>query len=264
MTDDARLQKVYDELGGPDNARREILVLAEDEADSEARVAMCHVYADALARLGSSLWISGAIFGTDRRDGLSPFGFGDDDVVGLATVCQIAGELARGATALFEATNIYGGAALVRQLLEVGYLASAFADGDRLAAEWMRADRAERQKFWSPGRLRKKSNGRHLSNDYWDHCDRGGHPTARALDLLPDHEGTPSAFLWADLAGHLHTIWLSVEAAVDARAGRLPDDVGAWFPEITAAGESWLEQDKLTLVLRAMHKRVRRPADHED
>lgn len=263
MTDEERLEEIYEELGGAENARREILVLAEDEADQEMRAAICRVYSDALARVGDSLWVGGAIFGPDRRDEDSPFGFGDDDIVGLATVCQIGGELGRGATDLFDAGNRYAGSALVRQLLEVGYLVSAFAEGDKLAAEWMRADRGQRQKFWSPGQLRRRSNGRHLSKDYWDHCDRGGHPTAKGLDLLPDHDAPPISFLWADLAGHLHPIWLGVEKAIEARADRLPDDVGVWFPEIAEAGSSWLERDKLTMVIRAMHSRVRRAPDPE-
>jgi hypothetical protein len=186
MNHEERLQQVYEELGGADAARASLLELAGEEADQEARVGICRVYAEALGRIGDSLWIGGAIFGPDRVEGRSPFGFGDDDVVGLATVCQIGGELARGAVALFEAGNLYAAAALVRQLLEVGYLASAFAAGDGLAAEWMRADREERRRFWSPARLRRRSNGRHLSADYWDHCDRGGHPTAGAPSLLPD------------------------------------------------------------------------------
>jgi hypothetical protein len=263
MSDEERLQEVFAELGGADNARKEIFELAEDGADQEARARMCGLYADSLARIGGLLWVGGAILGPDRRDGASPFGFGDDDVVGLAAVCQMGGELARGAVDLFEAGNLYAGSTLVRQLLEIGYLVSAFAESDKLAAEWMRANRKERQKFWSPAQLRRKSNGRHLSKDYWDHCDRGGHPTAEALDLLPDHEALPAAFLWADLAGHLYAIWSAVEKAVEVRAGRLPDDANAWFPEVAEAAAAWLEQDKFTMVLRAMHGRVRRPSDAE-
>jgi phage/plasmid primase-like uncharacterized protein len=48
-------------------------------------------------------------------------------VVGVATVAQISGELGAGAVALLEAGNNYAAAALIRQLVEVEYLASAFA-----------------------------------------------------------------------------------------------------------------------------------------
>jgi hypothetical protein len=56
------------------------------------------------------------MLGTDQRDGQSPFGFGTDAVVGLAVVVQIAGELISGAVALLAQDNLYGAAALLRQL----------------------------------------------------------------------------------------------------------------------------------------------------
>lgn len=43
------------------------------------------------------LWPFGYMFGTDRRDGESPFGFGSDATVGLVVVVEIAGELLSGA-----------------------------------------------------------------------------------------------------------------------------------------------------------------------
>jgi hypothetical protein len=90
------------------------------------------------------------MFGPYRAEGRSPIDFGSDDVVGLATVCQVGGELARGAVELLGANNRYGASALVRQLVEVEYLAAAFSEkGDEIAGEWMRADREERKKFWS-------------------------------------------------------------------------------------------------------------------
>jgi hypothetical protein len=255
------LQEVFDELGGEEAAKESLFELAVDEDDQESRAKICRTYANALEQIGKWLWLQGAMIGPDRAEGQSPFGFGSDDVVGLATVCQIGGELARGAIALFEADNPYAASALVRQLLEIEYLASAFAEKDEIAAEWMRADRNQRRKFWSPSELRKRSDGRYLSKDYWDHCDRGGHPTRDALPLLPDHNSPPPAFLWADLAGHLYSIWSSVVRAVEVRGDELPDEARSTFPKITVATEAWLKKDRLTLVLRAMHMRVRRVAD---
>ena len=48
------------------------------------------------------MWLSGAIIGTARITGTSPFGVGDDRTVGLATVCLIGGELAGGAVQLLK------------------------------------------------------------------------------------------------------------------------------------------------------------------
>jgi hypothetical protein len=67
------------------------------------------------------------------------------------------------------------------------------------------------------------------------------------------------AFFWTDLAGHLYSIWSNVVRAVEVREDELSDEVRTAFPSIAEATENWLEQDKLTLVLRAMHARIRRP-----
>lgn len=256
---DERLQEVFDELGDEQAAKEALLEFAADEGDQETRAGICKTYAEALARTGRILWTHGALIGSGRVEGQSPFGFGDDDVVGLATVCQIGGELTRGAMDLIEADNLYGASALVRQLLEVEYLSFAFAEKDEIAAEWMHADRNQRRKFWSPGELRKRSGGRYLSADYWDHCDRGGHPTRDSLPLLPDHKQPHRAFFWADLAGHLYSIWSNVVRAVEVRGDGLSDEVRVVFPSIAEATAIWLEDDRLTLMLRAMHARVRRP-----
>jgi hypothetical protein len=259
-----RLQEIYEDLGGEEAAKEALLELADDEEDKEARAEMCRRYAEALAQTGKFLWLHGALIGPDRAEGQSPFGFGNDDVVGLATVCQIGGELTRGAIDLIEADNRYGAAALVRQLLEIEYLSFAFAEKDEIAAEWLHADRDRRKRFWSPGELRKRSGGRYLSADYWDHCDRGGHPTRDAFPLLPDHKQMHPAFFWADLAGHLYSVWSNVVRAVEVRGDELSAEVRTAFPSIAEATECWLEQDKLTLVLRAMHAQVRRPADQAE
>ena len=254
-----KLQEVLAELGGEEEAREVLLELAADKADQKTRAKMCATYADALAETGKRLWVDGALSGPDRTVGKSPFDFGNDDTVGLATICQVGGQLAKGTVDLLGAENLYGAQALIRQIVEVEYLANAFAEKDDIAAEWMRADRDERRRFWSPAGLRKRSAGKFLSEDYWDHCDRGGHPTREALPYLPEHQGLPSAFVWADLAGHLYGTWSGVIRAVDVRGNQVGQHVGVQFPAVAKAQAEWLDNDKLTLVLRAMHGRVRRP-----
>lgn len=119
---------------------------------------VCEAYADALAEIGQLVWTTGNILGPDRAEGESQFGFGNDDVVGLSIVCQVGGELARGILDLLDAGNLYAAQALLRQIVEVEYLAVAFAERDAVAAEWLRADCKARLKFWSPARLRKRTN----------------------------------------------------------------------------------------------------------
>jgi hypothetical protein len=63
---------------------------------------------------------------------------------------------------LLDNGNLYAAAALLRQLVEVEYLAWAFAEDDEEAAAWLRSTKEERTKFWQPRltSLGKRSAGR--------------------------------------------------------------------------------------------------------
>jgi hypothetical protein len=230
---------------GDDEMPEVLAELLSDEAASASRIEVCETIAGALSNAGRILWVTGYMLGPDRVEGDSPYGFGKDDTVGLATVAQVGGELARGAIALFSDGNLYGGSALMRQLVEVQYLAAAFAEQDAIAAEWLRADRDERLSFWTAGKLRKRAGGRFLAEDYWDHCDRGGHPTRDGLPLLPDHRQVPVGVLWVDLAGHLRGIWGSVVKAIEVRRTDVPDEAMDDFSRVAVAVDRWLEADGL-------------------
>lgn len=216
--------------------------MAADKKGQRARRTMCRTYVKELAKAGKMLREA------DRGE----------DITGLATLCLIGTELASGASDLLDAGNRYGAQALIRQLVEVEYLASAFAEEDEIAAQWVRSDRAERQKFWSPAKLRARANGKFLREDYWDHCELGGHPTPIARVLLAPDE-FPSAFIWADMCGHLHGIWAGVISAVDVRHDQLPEGFGILLGPIMNAEDKWMEADALTRVLRSMHVLFRRP-----
>lgn len=217
--------------------------LLNDEEAHAARRHLCEGIADGLTEAGRVLLVSGHIIGPDRKEGRSPFGHGNDDVVGLAVVAQVGGELAHGTISLLDAGNLYGAAALMRQLVEVEYLAAAFAEQDEVAAEWLRADRTVRRSFWRPAQLRDRAGGRFLAADYSDHCDMGGHPTREAVQLLPDHRPLPVRVLWVDLAGHLQGIWASTEKAIEVRKGDVPKGATADFERITALVDQWLAAD---------------------
>jgi hypothetical protein len=179
-----------------------------DRASAERRIALCRALGEAFRERGDFLWIKGNLLGPDRALKASPFDFGDDADVGLATVTQIAGELTMGAVALLEQGNLYAAAALIRQLVEIEYLAWAFAEDQEQAKEWLRSTREERLRFWQPRDLRQRSHGRFRSADYATHCERGGHPTPQAMALLPDHSGRDLPMLWwLDLAIHAASTW---------------------------------------------------------
>jgi len=214
----------------------------KDEAGRLAREEVCRRVGATLRDGGELLWVGGYALGTDRRDGRSPFGFGDDATVGLATVMQVGAELTQGAVALFDRGGLYAGAALVRQLVEVEYLAWAFAEDRVEAMDWLRSGKDERLARWQPGRIRKRSGGRFRASDYAGHCERGGHPTPRSKALLPGHsQSEPLAMWWLDLAQHALSAWdyglaaspkldldYSDELAEVAARNDLPAVIAAW------------------------------------
>lgn len=172
---------------GDDQVRQLLRDLIENEAAVASRVSACDAVAGGLAQVGLALWVSGAFIGGDRVSGESPFGFGQDRAVGIATVAQIGGELARGAVGLLGGGNRYAASALLRQLVEIEYLAHAFAIGSETAEAWLRADRQKRRTFWSPKKVRDRASGEFPDEHYWSHCERGGHPTTEGMSLLHCH-----------------------------------------------------------------------------
>jgi hypothetical protein len=168
-----------------DGLRDALEAAARDEAGAKARKQFGECLAATLRAGGQVLWIGGAMIGPDRAEGQSPFDFGSDATVGLATVMQIAGELVSGAVLLLGEGNRYAAAALIRQLVEVEYLAWAFAEDEEEATDWMRSNRKERERFWKPARIRERAGSRLRGEDYWEHCGKGGHPLPRASICFP-------------------------------------------------------------------------------
>lgn len=204
----------------PTEADRIKQLFAAAEADPDAQAAREHLartLAEAFRRLGALLWVAGAIIGGDRVAGRSPFDFGSDANVGIALVAQIAGELTSGVIALLDQDNIYGAAALLRQIVEVEYLAWAFGSDKAEAETWLRSSRDERLKIWQPRHLRDRSKGRFRGVDYAMHCERGGHPTPYAMQLLPEHPAREGlGGWWFDLCSHGSSTWRYLSEALPA------------------------------------------------
>lgn len=216
-------------------------------------MAVCRDIAETLARVGNVLWATGFIFGDDRVSLASPYEFGEDATVGVATVAQIGGELARGAVVMLDAGNLYAAGALIRQLVEIQYLAHSFEEQHEIAAQWLRADHEERRNFWSPRHLRRRAGGKFLSSDYSHHCEMGGHPTMSSFPLLPGHQMLHPEFLWVDLANHLVGIWQHVSACSERLVGGpVPE---AWaIPDIAASVMSWSAKDGLSTALVELNR----------
>jgi hypothetical protein len=188
-------------------------------SDLRGAIAACERVAASLYDLGWRFKEIGRIYGCDS----SPYGFGTERLVGLGAVTQIGGELGTGVVVLLSNKNKYAAATLLRQIVEVEYLAWALANDETTATAWLHTNRDLRERFWSPAALRKRSGNRFAAEDYRRHCDFGGHPTREGANLLPAAAyAVLPMFLWADLTHHLMRIWTS---AVQAANDLTPSDV---------------------------------------
>jgi hypothetical protein len=176
-------------------------VSVEDAHQSDARSEAAHRLASSLEKIGKHAFVSGHILGADRRDGRSPFGHGDDAVVAVARLASIASELISGSADLIADGRVYAGSALLRQLVEVEYLARAFALDTQQASDWLRSDKRERMKFFSPRALREASDGFFRDGDYQWHCEMGGHPVPDCGALL-ENRNNVGQLLLSDAVGH--------------------------------------------------------------
>jgi hypothetical protein len=161
---------------------------AEDEVLAKMRIALAKFTADTFTQVADELHAIGHIFGPDRVNGHSPGGHGSDEIV------------------------------LLRQMVEIEYLAWAFETRDKDAERWLRSTREERESFFKPCKLRQVSNGKFRGKDYGYHCELGGHPVPRSFVLLKKDIAIGQLLL-SDLLGHTGRIW---------------DHVLDW-----AAGDSW-------------------------
>ena len=155
---------------------------------------------------GQELHIAGHIIGTDRRDGLSPFGHGDDAAVAVSMLLRIGSQLVSASADLIGDGRRYAGSALIRQLVEVEYLAWAFETKDEDAARWLRSTQDERRSFFTPAKLRAAAGKRFRSRDYGHHCELGGHPVPTSWRLLNDDLAIGQLML-SDGLGHSGRIW---------------------------------------------------------
>lgn len=239
-------------MSQPDDSIREAALEAlEEERSTQTREDAARALGDAMRDAGRALWIRGYLIGADRVRGTSPDGFGSDLTVGIATGLQVGGQLIAGATALVDLGNHYGAMALVRQLVEVEYLAWAFAeDRDRTAETWLRSTAEDRRRLWQPRNLRESSGGRFRAKDHGDHCERGGHPTPSAATLLPDHsDALPQGFIWVELCVHGSSAWDYFAAGIKAQheyetIAKIPSVIA-----LTKTLESWRSTDLLVGLL---------------
>jgi hypothetical protein len=225
-----------------EQVRKALRAAALSQSLIEQRAALARLTVEVFAGVGRDVHVTGWIIGPDRAAGNSPFGNGSDETVAIGTLLRIAAQLVGGAVRLFEAGAAYGGASLIRQLVEVEYLAWAFQTRDGDAERWLRSDHRERQRLFSPVNLRKGSAGRFRDQDYRFHCEHGGHPVPGASALL---DGDPALvqLLMVDMLGHAGRIW--DHAVVWARTASLGDFILKRSADMSGAYGPWKDADPL-------------------
>ncbi len=179
---------------------------ATDAAQIQARYHLAQTTAQTFSTVGGELHAIGHIVGTDRVRGVSKSGNGSDEVVAVSLLLRVAGQLVSASTDLFSDGRHYAAAALLRQLVEIEYLAWAFDARDNDAERWLRSTADERRDFFTPAKLRHAAQGKFRGKDYGYHCEMGGHPVPQAAILLSADDLT-SQLLLSDLLGHTGRIW---------------------------------------------------------
>ncbi|MFZ0500990.1 MAG: hypothetical protein WAM52_17790 [Steroidobacteraceae bacterium] len=179
---------------------------AADPVQVAIRYQLARTTADTFSTAGAELHVVGHILGADRVRGRDPGVNGRDEIVAVSLLLRIAGQLVSASADLFDDGRHYAAAALLRQLVEVEYLAWAFDTRDSDAERWLRSTVEERREFFAPAKLRDAAKGRFRGKDYGHHCELGGHPVPRAAILLGGDESI-SQLLLSDMLGHTGRIW---------------------------------------------------------
>ena len=230
-----------------DEAYRDVLLkeyneILEDDGAQELRERVATVIPERLAGTGQRLYIHNYLSS-------------DTAGLGFALATQMAAELGQGSAHLFRAELWYPGAALVRQLIECGYLVALMGEDREEAKNWLTSSRAEILKRFTPARMRKRSVRNFRGEEYEAHCDRGGHPNPAGRVLLRGQlegkEINPRSH-WVDLAQHLGELWDTFCAALPLYDPRADDQHEFYSPhrspeggeEIHALLGEWRDHDR--------------------
>ncbi len=215
---------------------------AEDQRLNEHRLRLAQFASATFASAGKLFHVGGHLIGSDRVKEQSPFGHGSDETVAISLLLRIGSELISASADLFSNGRPYAAAALLRQLVEIEYLAWAFETNDKDGERWLRSTRSERQSFFTPAKLRQAAGGRFRGKDYGYHCELGGHPVPGSTALLGDDEAVCQLLL-SDLVGHAGRIWDHVAAW--ARKNSYGELVFELNEQIAKRFSEWKELDPL-------------------
>jgi hypothetical protein len=180
---------------------------ANDKDVTACRYELARFCSNQLNEAGTELHLIGHFVGSDRARGISPFGHGNDETVAVSMLLRVAAQLTSASADLFADGRQYAAAALLRQMVEIEYLAWAFETRDGDAERWLRSNQEDRQKFFTPAKLRAAAHGTFRGKDYGYHCELGGHPVPQTGGILLRGESATGQLLLSDLLGHVGRIW---------------------------------------------------------
>lgn len=217
-------------------------------AVQQSRKAVCRAIAEGLDEVSRILLVQWV--GADER------------CRGLALLTRECAQLAAGTVRLFDTTKLYyAGSALTRQVIECQYLFWRFAEDPEEARRWFRSPPDEVRQVFSPQALRKSSAGLFRDQEYWNHCNTGGHPSAAGSYLLEIGVGPA---VWLDLAEHLVNTWGFLLEAINVQnmAAVASDELRRRILETV---EPWVDAEDVRVLdvlsmpyVRALQKREAR------
>jgi hypothetical protein len=177
----------------------------------------------------------------------------------VSTVACMAAELADAAVDMAIKERYYAVGALIRQLIECEYLLAWFNDGLEHARTWGESTPAKVRDSLQPKHMRKLTG---FSNqEYWKHCDTGGHPAPSGARLLrkldPARKSWPyqAAELLIDLGLHLRRIWRALDALLVKHHARYVQVRANERSQAEEAWTVWLEADPVAAALIEVRSR---------
>jgi len=197
-------------------------------------------------------WLGGGkVNDTDRRE---EFGEAFSEFRAVSTVVCMSAELAEAAVDMAKKSRYYAVGAVIRQLMECEYLLTRFNDDLEHACQWRESTRDEIRKSFTPEKMRKLTG--FADQEYWKHCDTGGHPNPKGARLLekldPARQSWPYsvAELLIDLGLHLQRTWKAIDALLvkhHARYGQVRADQRRQAED---ARSQWQEADPVAAALK--------------
>ncbi len=142
---------------------------------------------------------------------------GEEHLEAVGLLLQLGGELAESCLELLAQERQYAASALLRQLVEVEYLAGEFVADRPLAVGWLGAPPDEVREQLDRGLSPAPEGFSPL--EYAVHRDLSDHPTTQARQLLPGQADRLSAYVLSDdLSHHLARLWEMLAPVLEEQA----------------------------------------------